>query len=241
MVPMTTLVYPVGHGRGDLLRYSLRSVAYAAPAELPDIVLVGECPDYIDRKAVTFLESSQAFGPFINTWVAWQRTVAHLGADTEFWWMNDDFFVTCPSLGDALIDAHRGPLDAYVSALDGKAGVGPWRRRARAAWGVLQAIGYREAMSWEAHRPMRAAGADVLNAAAALKRYGMKGGDVAQRTIIATIGNRTGKHLADPKTDERGAGPIDDPLASVGPRAWAGPIGERIREWFPYPSPWERA
>lgn len=88
---------------------------------------------------------------------------------------------------------------------------------------------------------MRASGLDVMRAAEALKRYGMKGADVAQRTLIATIGGRGGEHLADPKTDERGNGPIDHTLASVGPRAWGGPIGERIRSWFPYPSPWERS
>lgn len=238
---MTTLVYPVGHGRGDLLRYSLRSVAYAAPAELPHIVLVGECPDYINRDAVVFLESSQAYGPFVNTWVAWQRVALELGPDPDFWWMNDDFFVTCPALGDALIDAHRGPLDAFCAALDGKPGVGPWRRRARAAWGLLRANGYDSPMSWEAHRPMRASGLDVMRAAEALKRYGMKGADVAQRTLIATLAGRAGEHLHDPKTDERTAGAVDVPLVSTGPRAWAGPIGEDIRGRFPNPSPWERA
>lgn len=237
---MTTLVYPVGHGRGDLLRYSLRSVGYAAPAELPHIVIVGECPDYINRSAVVFLESSQAYGPFVNTWVAWQRTALELGPDPDFWWMNDDFFITCPTLADALIDAHRGPLDAFCASLDGKPGVGPWRRRARATGALLGANGYVAPMSWEAHRPMRASGLDVRRAAEALSRWGMKGADVAQRTLIATIGGRTGVHLADPKTDERTDGPIDHTLASTGPRAWAGPIGERIRSWFPYPSPWER-
>jgi hypothetical protein len=238
---MTTLVYPVGHGRGDLLRYSLRSVACASPAVLPDVVLVGECPDYINPAAVTYLASSQAFGPFVNVWVAWQRTAAALGADTEWWWMNDDFFVTAESLGDALIDAHRGPLDAFCAALDGKPGVGPWRRRARATGGLLGAHGYVSPMSWEAHRPMRAAGADVLRAAAALARYGMKGADVAQRTLIATIGGREGTHLADPKRDERGEDAWwFEPLTSTGPRAWAGPLGERIRYTFPNPSPWER-
>lgn len=238
---MTTLVYPVGHGRGDLLRYSLRSVAHAAPAELPDIVLVGECPDYINPATVTFLASSQAFGPFVNVWVAWQRAAAHLGRDTEFWWMNDDFFITAPMLADALIDAHRGPLDAFCAGLDGKPGVGPWRRRARASWGLLQAHGKSDVMCWETHRPMRAAGADVMSAAAALKRYGIKGADVAQRTLIATLAGRDGEHLHDPKTDERTAGAVDVPLVSTGPRAWAGPIGEDIRGRFPNPSPWELA
>jgi hypothetical protein len=237
---MTTLVYPVGHGRGDLLRYSLRSVARAAAAELPDIVLVGECPDYINRDAVRFIESSQAYGPFVNVWVAWQRTAAALGRDAEWWWMNDDFFVTAESLGDALIDAHRGPLDAFCAALDGKPGVGPWRRRARAAGGLLAAQGFASPMSWEAHRPMRASGQDVLWAAAVLRRYGMKGADVAQRTLIATLGGRTGVHLLDPKTDERGPGTWWSPLTSTGPRAWAGPIGDDIRSRFPEPSPWER-
>lgn len=236
---MTTLVYPVGHGRGDLLRYSLRSVARAAPAELPDIVLVGECPDYINRSTVTFLESSQAYGPFVNVWGAWQRAAAHLGADNEFWWMNDDFFVTTEFLGDALIDAHRGPLDAFCASLDGKPGVGPWRRRARAAGGLLGAHGYDSPMSWEAHRPMRATGGDVMRAAESLKRYGMRPADVAQRTLIATIGGREGVHLTDPKTDERGPGMWFMPITSTGPRAWAGPIGDDIRAWFPEPSPWE--
>lgn len=237
---MTTLVYPVGHGRGDLLRYSLRSVARAAGGDLPDIVIVGECPDYINAGTVTFLESSQAFGPFVNVWVAWQRAARHLGAAAEFWWMNDDFFVTAGTLGEALIDAHRGPLDAYCAALDGKPGVGPWRRRARAAGGVLGAHGYDAPMSWEAHRPMRAAGGDVMRAEVALARYGMKGADVAQRTLIATMGGRTGEHLIDPKTDERGPGIWHAPLTSTGPRAWAGPIGDDIRSWFPDASPWER-
>lgn len=238
---MTTLVYPVGHGRGDLLRYSLRSVAYAAGDELPDIVIVGECPDYINRDTVTFLESSQAHGPFVNVWMAWQRTARALGAGVEFWWMNDDFFVTAPSLGDALIDAHRGALDAFCAALDGKPGVGPWRRRARATGGLLAAHGHVDVMCWEAHRPMRAASGDVFRAETALAQYGMKPGDAAQRTLIATLGGRTGVAMRDPKTDERDCGPIADPLASTGPRAWAGPIGERIRQWFPYASPWERA
>lgn len=238
---MTTLVYPVGHGRGDLLRYSLRSVAYAAPATLPDIVIVGECPDYIDPAAVTFIESSQARSPFHNVWLAWQRTASALGADAEWWWMNDDFFVTAPTLDVALIDAHRGPLDAFLTALEGRPGVGPWRKRAWAASGLLRAQGFEDIMCWEAHRPMRACGGDVVRAVAALNRFNMSGPEVAHRTLIATVGRREGVAMADPKTDERTCGPIDDPLASVGPRAWAGPIGERLRSWFPYPSPWERS
>lgn len=236
---MTTLVYPVGHGRGDLLRYSLRSVARATGADSVDVVIVGECPDYIDPSTVTFLESSQAHGPFVNTWIAWRRAAAALGADTEFWWMNDDFFITSGFLHEALIDAHRGPLDAYVKALDGKAGVGPWRRRARAAWGLLQAHGRTGAMCWEAHRPMRATGGDVMRAAAALTRYDMQGADVAQRTLIATLGDREGEHLNDPKIDARVGEPYY-PLTSVGPRAWGGPHGEALRARFPDPSPWER-
>lgn len=232
---MTTLVYPHGRGRGDLLRYALRTLgAHTAEGEV-DVVVIGERPTWLDTDRVAFVPVVQGRDQFVNIWAAWEAAATHL---VDWWWMNDDFLVGA-GLEHVLTHAHRGPLTAFCEALERRNHVGPWRRRARAACDVLAGAGYVDAMSWEAHRPMYATAEDVAAAALFLAEHALAGPAVAERTLIATLARRGGEHLFDPKfNDPRGQ--LCGPVVSLGPAAWRGDAGRIVRGLYTTPSRWER-
>lgn len=234
---MTLIVYPCGPGRGDLLRYSLRSLAAAAGPGLPEVVLIGEIPPYIDRTALRVIPMVQRTDKFANVWRAWE--VAGRLFEGEWWWFNDDFILGA-DLDVALVDAHRGSLESFCNDLARRRDVTMYRTRAQAALDVLRAEGYAEPMNWEAHRPLRMRGGRaVWLAGDVCRRHGVAPDKVAVRTLIATIDGRDSPALPDPKNDDR-AGVLAGPLVSLGPRAWRGNHGRLIREQFDKPSPWER-
>lgn len=232
---MTTLVYPIGRRRGDLARYSLRTLAdHTTPGEV-DLVVIGERPAYLDEMRIRHIPTAQGPGQFANIWAAWRAAADHLD---DWWWMNDDFMIGA-GLEHVLVHAHRGPLTAFCEALERRRDIGPWRKRARAAHDALEAAGYGGAMSWEAHRPMYATAGDVRRAEAFLDEAGLDGAAVAERTLISTLAGRAGEHLFDPKFNDR-HGQLCGPLVSLGPAGWRGEAGRIIRGLYYEPSPWER-
>lgn len=235
---MTLIVYPCGPGRGDLLRYSLRSLAAAAGPVLPEVVLIGAIPSYIDPASLRMIPMvQQRSDQFANVWRAWE--VAGRLTEGEWWWFNDDFILGA-DLGRALTDAHRGPLQAFCDDLARRRDVGMYRRRAQAALDVLRAEGYDQPMNWEAHRPMRMRGGrGVWLAGDVCHRHGVAPDKVAVRTLIATLDGRDAPALPDLKNDHRTA-VVTGPIVSLGPRAWQGNHGRLIRQRYDTPSPWER-
>lgn len=230
-----TLVYPVGRGRGELLRYALRTLAAHTTHDKVDLVIIGERPDYLDANRIRFIPTNQGRDQFVNIWRAWRAAAVSLD---EWWWMNDDFMIGA-ALEHVLVHAHRGPLTAFCEALERRRDIGPWRRRARAAHDALRGAGYASAMSWEAHRPMYATAGDVERAEAFLAETGLDGPAVAERTLISTLAGRAGDHLADPKFNDR-RGQLAGPVVSLGPGAWRGESGRIIRGLYDEASPWER-
>lgn len=235
---MITLVYPVGRGRGQLLRWSLRSVHAADPGAEVRIIICGALPDYINRRAhgLTVVPVPQGRNVFANVWGAWERAADTADAGGPWYWMNDDFFLTGP-LADALAPAHLGPLKGWIQAIGGP-DVSLWIRRAQRALDVLMAAGH-DPMCWETHRPLYVEPGNVYAARAFLADAGIAPRDVAQRTIIATLAGLTGPALPDPKIGPRD-GPILTPLVSTSPTSWKGPLGRAIRAAYPRRSPWER-
>lgn len=239
MTDMTILVYPVGPARGELLRYSLRSVAANIDGRaLPRIVVIGELPDYIDPGTVEYLPGVGGRGPFAAVWAAWRAAARHLDGAGTWWWWNDDFFLTGPA-ATGLIQAHRGSLDQFIKRLEGRGNYAAWRVRAARSAYVLDAEGICDPLCWEAHRPLRTTSADVDAAAEALARHRLDGARVAVRTLIGGLAAYTGADLPDPKT-ESANGVFHYPIMSTGPRAWSGHVGEQLRGRYDTPSPWER-
>jgi hypothetical protein len=235
---MTLIVYPCGPGRGELLRYSLRSLEAAAGDQLPEVVLIGEIPSYIDCASLRVIPMVQRSDRFTNVWRTWE--VAGRLFDGVWWWFNDDFMLGA-SLEAALVDAHRGPLERFCDGLARRGDVGMYRRRAQAALGVLRAEGYADPMNWEAHRPLRVhGGGAVWLAGDVCGRHGIAPEQAAVRTLIATLDRRQAPALPDPKNDHR-TDVIDGPVVSLGPRAWRGAHGHLIRSRYDTPSHWERA
>lgn len=238
---MAHLVYPVGPGRGDLLRYALRSLEAHAAGTYYSITVVGHLPDYIDPDAVTHINVPKVGAdPFRHVWALWQATAARRDA---WWWMNDDFFLTGP-VEDALVHRHRGTLAAYVESLKGRPGTAPWRQRAAAldaALDDLPAPGDSR-WCWETHRPMYASARAVLAAAEWCERIGADPSKMALRSMFNVFEGYSWREIAaepDPKLDTIQAVPLPTPVVSVSPRAWRGRPGEAIRSMFPEPSPWE--
>lgn len=237
---MITLVYPLGRGRGQMLRWSLRSVhAAAADAEVR-VVICGIVPDYINRRApgLHVVPVPQGRNAFANVWGAWERAADTVDRDGPWWWMNDDFFLT-GELHDALAPAHLGPLKAWIQAIGGGGGnVSMWIRRAQRALDALMAAGH-DPMCWETHRPLYVEPGNVYAARHFLAETGLDPAEVAQRTVIATLAGRGGTALPDPKVGPRD-GPMHSPLVSTSPTSWKGPLGRTIRARWPHRSPWER-
>lgn len=239
---MVHLVYPVGPDRGDLLRYSLRSLdAHARDTDIM-VTIVGHLPDYVDPAAVGHLQVPRlGSDPFTHVWECWRALPAYL---SEWWWMNDDFFFT-GDLADALVHRHRGNLAAYVSSLTGRPGVAPWRTRAAA---LLRALAEHrpeagEPLCWETHRPMYASASAVIEAAEWARRASVNPTRVALRSLFNVFEGYEGRVVApapDPKIDTVQAVEIPAPVVSVSPRAWRTAPGEAIRARYPHPSPWER-
>lgn len=234
---MTLIVYPCGPDRGDLLRYSLRTLAAAAGDVLPEVVLIGDIPPYIDRASLRVVPMVQRTDRFANVWRTWE--VAGRLFDGEWWWFNDDFMLGA-DLDVALVDAHRGPLESFCDDLARRHGVGMYRRRAQAALDVLRAEGYAHPMNWEAHRPLRMSGHRAVQLAGEVcRRHGVAPEQAAVRTLIATLDEREAPALPDPKNEHRTA-VLAGPIVSLGPVAWRGNHGRLLREQFDKPSPWER-
>lgn len=234
---MALIVYPCGPGRGDLLRYALRSLEQAAGDVLPEVVLIGEIPPYVDCAALRVIPMQQRTDRFANVWRAWE--VAGRLGERDWWWFNDDFIVTGP-LAEALADTHRGSLESFCDDLARRGGVALYRRRAQAALDVLRAEGYADPYNWEAHTPLRACGHLVRCAAELCKRHGLEPHEVAVRTLIATLDHREGLPVSDPKIDHPRQSALPVPIASPGPRGWRTAAGRAVRERFPTPSHWER-
>lgn len=232
-------MYPVGRGRGDLLKYSLRSLYEAsAGVALPYVLLVGELPEYIDPRTVNHAPILQGSDRFVNVWRAWQKAAAE-AEGREWWWLNDDFMLT-GTLAEALVDTHRGCLRGFCDSLSRLGGIAMYRRRAEAAMGVLQAEGYASPDNWEAHNPIRANGYLVSAVAAMCRRHDLTPDQVAVRTMIATIDERAGLPVADPKIDHPREHRLPHPVASIGPKGWRTTAGRTVRDRWPEPSPWER-
>lgn len=241
---MVHLVYPVGPGRGDLLKYALRSLAVHGAASGLDIAVsvVGHLPDYVDPDAVGHLHIPRlGADPFTHVWECWRALPAYL---PEWWWMNDDFFLTGP-LADALVHRHRGPLADYVVSLQGRPGTAPWRQRAAALQSALsehrpEAV---DPLCWETHRPMYASARAVIEAADWMRHVDVRATKVALRSLFGVFEGYEGRPVApapDPKIDTASAVVLPTPVVSMSPRAWRGRPGEAIRAMFPVPSPWER-
>lgn len=237
---MTLIVYPCGPNRGDLLRYTLRSLAEAVgDGERPRLALIGAIPEYIDRRTLTVCSPMlQRSDPFANVWRAWE-VAARLDVEREWWWFNDDFMLTGP-LDTVLVDTHRGSLERFCTDLARRGDVAMYRRRAQAALRVLRGAGYASPYNWEAHTPLRAAAALVHRVQWLAEDAGVAPDSLAVRTVMATLDEREGALVADPKSDRAGPPYLPYPLASLGPRAWRGPTGAMVRERFNAPSPWER-
>lgn len=237
---MLTLVYPLGRGRGQMLRWSLRSVHAAATGRPVRIVLIGYAPDYVNPRApgLTLVRLPQCRDAFVNVWAAWQKAADVLdGSGEGWWWMNDDFFIT-GDLDAALTSAHLGSLRAWIDMIKGRGNYSAWVQRAEAAHTVLTGAGYAP-MSWETHRPLYVAPGDVYKARAFLAAAGVEAPRVAQRTVIATVAGREGPAWHDPKVNTR-TGKIHRPVVSTAPTAWKGPLGRELRALWLRRSPWER-
>lgn len=237
---MLTLVYPLGRGRGQVLRWSLRSVHTAAAGRPVRIVLIGHVPDYIRPRApgLEIIRVPQGRDTFTNVWTAWQKAADALdGRGEGWWWMNDDFFVT-GALDAALTSAHLGPLRTWVDMIEGRGNYSAWVQRAECAYTVLTSAGY-EPMSWETHRPMYVEPGDVYKARHFLAEARVEPCSIAQRTVIATVAGRDGPAWHDPKIGGR-TGKVHTPLVSTSPTAWKGPFGRQLRARWLRRSPWER-
>ena len=93
---MIWALYPLGDGSEDgdeELRYSLRSLERHAKG-VERVVIVGKCPDFIDRGEVLHIEmeeSSKEF-PWWNVMYKIHRAFEETG-EPRFFFMNDDFFL----------------------------------------------------------------------------------------------------------------------------------------------------
>jgi len=224
------VVYVVGAGGSDELRYSLRSLV-----NLPhdQVWIAGVLPDWVT--GVRHIPVAQRGNRWANAAAAWLAACNEPEVSDPFVYMNDDFFVVAPMAEVPLL--HRGPAADVVKQIrtDG-------HRRAMAdteAWLASQRV--KQVLAYDLHTPMvvgKEKFAAVLAAAAASPRR------LLPKTMYGNLHVRAkGKQAADAKVHD-GELPAAELLAagafvSTSDAAWKAVAGEQIRAMFPGPSPYE--
>lgn len=225
------VIYTVGAGGSDELRYSLRSLA-----NLPhdQVWIAGVLPDWVT--GVRHIPVPQRGDRWANATAAWLAACREPEVSDPFVYFNDDFFVLAPVTEVPLM--HRGPVDDVVKRIrtDG-------HRRAMtdtAAWLATHPV--KTVLAYDLHTPMvvgKAKFAEVLEAAAASPRR------LLPKTMYGNLHVRAkGKQVADAKVHDGGELPAPELLpagafVSTSDAAWKLAAGEQIRTMFPDPSPYE--
>jgi hypothetical protein len=222
------IVYPVGPGPREWLRYSLRSTAEHLPHRTAWIV--GTVPRWIspgagriwrDQDTVKWDAARQNFLSACRTEMV----------SDQFLLFNDDFFIRKPV--GAVPVMHRGPLREQLDRWSSAGLRGGYVTGMREVLRILTTIGIREPLSYDLHLPMPVDKKLWLEADATATE--LRDPNVKARFSRTFYGNYCGlggDQVDDVKVTAATAAPGPGPYLSTDPASWSGLAGRQIRRQF---------
>lgn len=232
------LVYVLGPGGDEELRYSLRSVA----AHLPHrrVWVAGRRPDWV--RGVGHVPVPQARTKFENSTANLRAAAEHGGVSEGFVYLNDDFFVLAAVERVPVLHAGPAPVPAPRPARPGRrpARHASYREGMAATVALLAGWGIGPVLSYDLHVPMPMTKTLLLEALEAAQGSGIVA--LHKRTLYGNLHAIGGERAADCKIAARsGVWPDGAVFASTTNRSFThGEAGRRIRGMFAEPCRYEQ-
>lgn len=227
-------VYLVGPGRGDVLRWSLRSLVNLP--QVTRVVVVGHLPAWVTN--VTYIPVEQQQTKHDSTFANLRAAIAQSAISDRFLLMNDDFITLRPV--EQVPVFHRGPMVDQLDR-DERTGNKLLAERRRQLMDMLSALGVEQPVCYELHIPLpveRGKLATVLDRAAEVRPDGMQ--PTGKRTLYGNLAKIGGVDVADVKLRGRNDPLPDGPFVSTCSTSWGGAAGKAIKGLFPEPCQYER-
>jgi hypothetical protein len=230
------VVYVVGPGEREWLRYSLRSLD-----NLPhdQVWIVGECPNWVNTEQVNFVRTVRKKPKWVSATLNMKSAALNPAISEDIVLMNDDFFVTQPI--DSVPVLHRGYMTDVVESVLPVVGNSSWAQGMRNIGVMLEAEGYAKPLCYELHVPMPMQ--------KQLLREAIEWGESRRlptsrtfmvRTIYGNIHSIGGDLVSDVKIyRNRESIQEDMPFRSSAPTTWNTAFTNSIRSTFPRKSKYE--
>lgn len=218
-------------------RWMLRTVHHHLP-QVDRVVIVGDLPDWAEPDV--WIPSRNDRPKFTNIGNHLERALRARDVSDEFIWTNDDIFLLA-DLTPMPVYA-RGPIDPYAANLkpdqghaDHRAFIDGIRRQAALAklWGYDPAA----TLNADCHAPIPL---EKDRLAAVLERRDQDDPaiEAGHFRMIYGLGLEA-TVIKDPKVRGDAVPDDDRVIVSTSTRSWEGPCGDRIRNLYWRPSPWE--
>jgi hypothetical protein len=225
------ILYPVRPGdTNEELRFSLRTIEVNYPHDT--VWVVGYQPNWVT--GVQFIPGN--IQPHTRANLYWNLIAACEHPDTpdDFIVFNDDFFVTKPVTTNPIL--YRGPLKDHIRILRNPQ-TNWWPRSLTTTLICLQALGYRNPISYELHTPFRVNKQAMCET---LRRFTEITPDNPPqwRTLYGNLQRIGGSPYRDGKAYR--AGQVNTPYHSTSDTTWKH-FHKHFAETFPTPSRYEKA
>lgn len=240
------------------LRYSLRSLANFT--SLGRVIILGGRPKWLDVERCDWRPSPRGSDEYavvkewaahkhVNTWAHWQRIAQLAGAgllSERFAIFNDDHFVVRRT--DDIPNYHRGDLTSWVAGLrfrgQGGTYAGTAQAMERAAAWVTEHFGVplAEQVAYETHTPL------LVHRDSFAQVFDLAGRTITQRVAKRSLYGNAVRLAATMMRDVKvGDGEQLSQIKALKPvflstadnSFWYQQVGRRLREQFPFPSPYE--
>jgi hypothetical protein len=235
--PAPDVVIPVREGEpNDGLRYVLRSLAVNVPHAT--VWIAGYCPRWV---------TGVRHVPVRQRATKWQNSTANLRAAVDqpelgdrFVFACDDTFVLAPV--EEIPVMHRGPVAELIADYQARGVAGRYVHGMAATARFLDWLGVPDPLSYEVHAPIPMDKAKAREALELPARHRQRIVVLHKRTLYGAYWRIGGHRVVDPKlrTSDT-AWPEEWTYVSTsrGMMAPGQPVGDRIRDLFPDPSPYE--
>lgn len=232
------VVYVVRPGEhNDSLRYSLRSIAANLPHR--ELVIAGYCPSWLTN--VRCIPVPQRATKWRNSTANLRAAAEHPDVAESVVYANDDFYVLTPL--DAMPVLHRGPVAEMTRAWHNYRGLAQYMAGATATARLLNAEGIPDPLCYEVHLPLPMTKTGLLEALNLPRERGVAIPVLHKRTLAANLARLGGTRIKDPKLPKAAKGwPDHWRFLSTQPGQLSPqhPVGQKLRDLLPSPSPYER-
>lgn len=233
LIPVREFVNP---SDGDELRFTLRGIERNAPW-ITQVIIAGHLPEWCHN--VTHVPTEQFPGrKWSNATDNILAACGHPDVPESFAWGNDDMWLTRPI--DSMPPLHRGPVTkVYTHYRRTLRGNGPYMRGMHKTMRTLEAMGYREPLSYELHSPLVVERDLLADCIATLKATAEGDEAMHTRTFFANVASLGGERVEDCKMIRAGDEYPPGPWWSTTDNLFDQHMGKVLRWLLPEPSRWE--